>query len=125
MLNVPCAPPISQSWYRKFDTTSSATIASPTTRRIKRRVRRDVCLMLSPAPRLAAPRRRFKPKPRLGHSARASDTPNVTDLSAGWQALASARWAEALEHFREGGDDPEALEGIGVAQWWLDDADAT
>src|SRR5207253_4552379 len=31
---------------------------------------------------------------------------------------------EALEHFRGGENNPEALEGIGIAQWWLDDADA-
>jgi ATP/maltotriose-dependent transcriptional regulator MalT len=49
----------------------------------------------------------------------------VTDQSRGWQALSRGRWGEALESFRGGENDPEALEGIGVAQWWLDDADAT
>ena len=49
----------------------------------------------------------------------------VTDLEAGWQALSRGKWDEALEYFHRDGDDPEALEGIGVAQWWLDDADAT
>jgi ATP/maltotriose-dependent transcriptional regulator MalT len=49
----------------------------------------------------------------------------VTDVSTGWQALSRGRWDEALEHFEGGEDDPEALEGIGVAHWWLDHADAT
>jgi tetratricopeptide (TPR) repeat protein len=49
----------------------------------------------------------------------------MTDVAAGWQALAAGRWAEALEHFRGGDDDPEGLEGMGLAHWWLDDADAT
>jgi ATP/maltotriose-dependent transcriptional regulator MalT len=46
-------------------------------------------------------------------------------VSAGWQALSRAQWDEALAHFDGGEGDPEALEGVGVAQWWLDDADAT
>jgi len=49
----------------------------------------------------------------------------MTDLSAGWEALARGKWDEALTCFRASEDDPEALEGIGIAQWWLDDADAT
>lgn len=49
----------------------------------------------------------------------------MTDLSAGWQALSRGRWDEALECFHGGENNPTALEGIGVAQWWLDDADAT
>src|SRR2546430_14371575 len=49
----------------------------------------------------------------------------MTDLSAGWNALSQGKWDEALVHFRGREDDPEALEGIGIAQWWLDDADAT
>ncbi|HSC51304.1 MAG TPA: LuxR C-terminal-related transcriptional regulator [Gaiellaceae bacterium] len=49
----------------------------------------------------------------------------MADVQAGWQALAAGRWEEALEHLRGGGDDPEALEGMGLAHWWLDDADAT
>jgi ATP/maltotriose-dependent transcriptional regulator MalT len=49
----------------------------------------------------------------------------MTDVAAGRQALAAGRWEEALEHFRGGDDDPEALEGMGLAHWWLDDADAT
>src|SRR4029077_12558844 len=55
----------------------------------------------------------------------ARDTPRVTDRSGGWQALSRGRWGEALESFHGGENDPDALEGIGVAQWWLDDADAT
>ena len=49
----------------------------------------------------------------------------MADRAAGWDALSSGRWEEALEHFEGLDDDPEALEGVGVAQWWLDDADAT
>jgi hypothetical protein len=49
----------------------------------------------------------------------------VTDLESGWQALARGKSDEALVWFRRDENDPEALEGIGVAQWWLDDADAT
>jgi LuxR family maltose regulon positive regulatory protein len=49
----------------------------------------------------------------------------MTDLSTGWQALARGSWGEALEHFHADENAPEALEGIGIAQWWLDDADAT
>ena len=46
-------------------------------------------------------------------------------VSAGWEALARAAWSEALALFEDGDDDPEALEGVGLASWWLDDADAT
>lgn len=49
----------------------------------------------------------------------------MPDFSSGWQALSRGRWEEALVCFEGGKDDPEALEGIGIAQWWLDDADAT
>ena len=49
----------------------------------------------------------------------------MTDVAGGWEALARGAWGEALNLFRGGEDDPEALEGVGVAQWWLDDADAT
>jgi ATP/maltotriose-dependent transcriptional regulator MalT len=49
----------------------------------------------------------------------------MTELATGWEALSRGRWDEALRNFADAGDDPEALEGVGVAQWWLDDADAT
>jgi ATP/maltotriose-dependent transcriptional regulator MalT len=49
----------------------------------------------------------------------------VTDRAAGWEALSLGRWGEALEHFDGLDDDADALEGIGIAQWWLDDADGT
>src|SRR4051794_55915 len=49
----------------------------------------------------------------------------MTDLSAGWNALSQGKWDDALALFRGRDDDPEALEGVGIAQWWLDDADAT
>lgn len=45
--------------------------------------------------------------------------------ATGWDALARGAWEEALVRFDALGDTPEALEGIGIAQWWLDDADAT
>lgn len=46
-------------------------------------------------------------------------------VGAGWEALARGAWAEALALLDGVEDDPEALEAIGVASWWLDDADAT
>jgi ATP/maltotriose-dependent transcriptional regulator MalT len=49
----------------------------------------------------------------------------VTDFPAGWHALSGGRWDEALQHFHGGEADPEALEGMAIAYWWLDDADAT
>lgn len=49
----------------------------------------------------------------------------MIDRAAGWEALSLGRWDEALECFAGGEDDPDALEGVGIAQWWLDDADAT
>jgi ATP/maltotriose-dependent transcriptional regulator MalT len=49
----------------------------------------------------------------------------MADVAAGWELLASGRWVAALEQFDGAGDDPTAWEGIGVAKWWLDDADAT
>ena len=49
----------------------------------------------------------------------------MTDVAAGWQALAAGRWKDALALFRGADHDPEALEGMGLAYWWLDDADAT
>ena len=54
-------------------------------------------------------------------------------LAAGRAALAAAAWTDAREAFRralESGDGDgsdrhaEALEGVGEASWWLDDADA-
>ncbi len=46
-------------------------------------------------------------------------------LAAGWDAVARAAWVEAREHFVGALDEvetPEALEGLGVAAWFLDDA---
>ncbi len=47
----------------------------------------------------------------------------------GWAALSQRRWSEARGLFERavGGGDPSgaALEGLGWAAWWLDDADAT
>ena len=49
----------------------------------------------------------------------------MPDLSEGWNALSQGKWEDAMARFGGHDDDPEALEGIGIAQWWLDDADAT
>ena len=46
-------------------------------------------------------------------------------VSAGWEALARGAWSDALGLLEDAGDDPEALEGAGLAHWWLDNADAT
>jgi ATP/maltotriose-dependent transcriptional regulator MalT len=46
-------------------------------------------------------------------------------VAAGWEALSRASWAEARALVQDVDDDPEALEIVGVAHWWLDDADAT
>jgi ATP/maltotriose-dependent transcriptional regulator MalT len=46
-------------------------------------------------------------------------------VAAGWEALSRGAWDEALALLHGAGDDPEALEALGVAHWWLDDADAT
>ena len=49
----------------------------------------------------------------------------MADVRGGWEALSRGAWEEALSLFEASDDDPEALEGQGVAHWWLDDADAT
>ena len=49
----------------------------------------------------------------------------MADVAAGWEALSRGSWTEALELLHGGDNDPEALEAMGVAHWWLDDADAT
>jgi DNA-binding CsgD family transcriptional regulator len=46
-------------------------------------------------------------------------------LAAGEDALARGAWEEAVARLREAGDDPRALEGLGVAGWWLDDEETT
>lgn len=46
-------------------------------------------------------------------------------ISAGQAALLACRWDEARAHFGSAlilGETPEALEGLGQAAWWLDDA---
>lgn len=48
-------------------------------------------------------------------------------LSAGWDALARMSWAEARVSFEEAmavRASAEALEGLSLAAWWLDDAPA-
>jgi hypothetical protein len=56
-------------------------------------------------------------------------TPDAEDLlNAGTEALASGAWDEAREFFETALRDKEtsqALEGLGMAAWWLDDAATT
>jgi ATP/maltotriose-dependent transcriptional regulator MalT len=49
----------------------------------------------------------------------------VTGVAAGWEALSRGAWDEALELLSGLDDDPEALEGVGTAHWWLDQAEET
>jgi ATP/maltotriose-dependent transcriptional regulator MalT len=49
----------------------------------------------------------------------------TTAVASGWEALSRGAWDEALALLDGADGDPEALEAIGVAHWWLDDADAT
>lgn len=49
----------------------------------------------------------------------------MPQATSGWEALARGAWDEALLCFAAAEESPEALEGIGIAQWWLDDAEAT
>lgn len=49
-------------------------------------------------------------------------------LNAGFQALARGAWDEARERFESAlreGETPEALEGLGLAAWWRDNAALT
>ena len=49
-------------------------------------------------------------------------------IEAGQAALAKGSWEEARARFTaalEGGERPEALEGLGLAAWWLDDGAMT
>jgi LuxR family transcriptional regulator, maltose regulon positive regulatory protein len=49
-------------------------------------------------------------------------------LSTGWEALACAAWDEAYTAFERAvhaQETPEALEGLGMAAWWRDDATRT
>lgn len=50
----------------------------------------------------------------------------LTPLSAGQTALARGDWAAAKRHFEVAlaqGEQAEALEGLGLAAWWLDKSD--
>ncbi|HKB13043.1 MAG TPA: hypothetical protein VKD69_20405, partial [Vicinamibacterales bacterium] len=54
------------------------------------------------------------------------DTDSQADLAAGRAALGEAAWDEALHAFERAlsvEETPEALEGLGLAAWWLDRAD--
>lgn len=49
-------------------------------------------------------------------------------LGCGWQALARGGWEEARVAFQaalQQEESAEALEGLGLAAWWLDDAAPT
>jgi tetratricopeptide (TPR) repeat protein len=46
-------------------------------------------------------------------------------VSEAWEALARGAWSEALALLETPDEDPEALECVGLAYWWLDNADAT
>jgi ATP/maltotriose-dependent transcriptional regulator MalT len=46
-------------------------------------------------------------------------------VAAGWEALSRGAWDDALGLLAGLEDDPEAVEGVGVAHWWLDHADET
>jgi hypothetical protein len=56
-----------------------------------------------------------------------TDTPATKEmLTAGWQALARTEWDRARSLFEAavGRDESgEALEGLSLAAWWLDDAE--
>jgi LuxR family maltose regulon positive regulatory protein len=57
-------------------------------------------------------------------AARSGEAP----LQAGRAALARGEWEAAREHFEAAlteGETPEALEGLGMAAWWLEDAATT
>jgi ATP/maltotriose-dependent transcriptional regulator MalT len=50
------------------------------------------------------------------------------ELARGHKALAEGAWADAKAAFERaltGGESPEALEGLGMASWWLDDVPTT
>jgi hypothetical protein len=57
-----------------------------------------------------------------------SEFPPVHDhIAAGRAALSGGRWLEARARFQEalaGEATPEALEGMGWADWWLEDVPA-
>jgi LuxR family transcriptional regulator, maltose regulon positive regulatory protein len=47
-------------------------------------------------------------------------------IRAGYQALGAGAWAKARREFEAAlaaGETPEALEGLGRAAWWMDDAE--
>lgn len=52
----------------------------------------------------------------------------MSSCDAGWERFARAEWAAARDAFSEAlsatPDDPEALDGLGQALWWLGDRDA-
>ena len=59
--------------------------------------------------------------------ARAPEELAPDPLAAGWARLGDGRWSAARAAFVDAladGETAEALEGLGWAAWWLDDADA-
>src|SRR5215211_4079684 len=59
----------------------------------------------------------------MGGVAESSHRAAPAGLGAGWEALRDGRWHDARTCF-EGGEGPEALEGLSWAAWWLDDGPA-
>src|SRR5215216_108584 len=58
----------------------------------------------------------------------AAGGPGGDALARGHKALAEGAWADAKAAFERaltGGESPEALEGLGMASWWLDDVPTT
>ena len=65
-------------------------------------------------------------KPRALRSARVTPIRPLSQLAIGQAALARGAWREARRAFRAAlarDEQPEALEGLGLAAWWLDAAD--
>jgi hypothetical protein len=54
--------------------------------------------------------------------------PQMVDLTPAWDGLRQANWTAARDLFaarlEEAPDDPEALDGLGRALWWLGDPQA-
>ena len=83
------------------------------------------------SPRACSPEPTPVPTPALAVSAAASDDDRRGGLGrllvGGRESLAEGAWADARRWFEAAlaqGDDPEALEGLGEAAWWLDDPEA-
>lgn len=74
------------------------------------------------------PRRRAYSEDQAAEARRRSGSRAAATSHAGWEALDRGAREEARALFEEALEDeerPEALEGLGMAAWWLDDAAAT